>query len=489
MATDAEISRLLAATNLWWRDPLDWERDDPDLKKAASAGYDHDADVLGDVRPDGLYVLLGPRRTGKSVELKKTISRLMRRDGIDPRRIIHFSCDGSKKADLLRLVRVARDQLTATVNEPRYWFLDEVTGAEKGWPGAIKYLRDNMAGFSSDCVVLTGSSSRDLNEARKALAGRHGGTSRTERFLLPMSFRQFVRALGQAPSLSRFAALPSPEVIPARRWVTAEARDHVQELLPWVDDLANAWEMYCTVGGYPQAVGGFLREGKVGDAFIQDLWDVIHGEALASTASTTGAQTDMLLSALAARLGNPINLTGLAEEIGYASHHTAQARIDALEGAYLLWRSYPSREGRWFPVPGSQFKAYFTDPLLARLAALRKEGAYLPAPSAITEQQIGLLLLRQHENEQMGSFTSNTDLLSVRTPRNKEIDFAGAWTDGVAFEGKYVDEGLKRESQTLRSQIDAKIIRAAVLVTRAAYDATTDVWAVPAGLFAWLASD
>ena len=197
-----------------------------------------------------------------------------------------------------------------------------------------------------------------------------------------MSFRQFCRVTGHDD-------IPDLDVIPARRWVTPEAAEAVDALLPWIDELANAWQSYCTVGGYPRAVEGYLQHGDVTPGFLQDLSDVIHGDALArSGQSVTGAQTDMLLSGLSSRLTQPLNLRGLAEEVGYGSHNTAQARLDSLETAYLLWRCYPSREGRWFPVEGSQYKAYFTDPLLARLASLRNAGAFEPPISGITEQQL-----------------------------------------------------------------------------------------------------
>ena len=151
---DADMARLIGATNGWRKRRTDWELDDPDLQKAARAPFSYDPGIFDDIRPDGLYMLLGPRRVGKSVEIKKTISRLINHQGVDPQRIIHFACDELTKDDLARIVRVGREQLTRGVSEPRYWFFDEITGVEKGWPGTIKYLRDNLLGFSQDCVVL-----------------------------------------------------------------------------------------------------------------------------------------------------------------------------------------------------------------------------------------------------------------------------------------------------------------------------------------------
>ncbi|HST41105.1 MAG TPA: hypothetical protein VLK58_16440 [Conexibacter sp.] len=79
---EGQITRALTAGNAWWRDPR-WERDDRDLRRLAASPLDYDPAPLRDVEPDGLYVLRGPRRVGKSVEVKRAIAALLR-DGVDP---------------------------------------------------------------------------------------------------------------------------------------------------------------------------------------------------------------------------------------------------------------------------------------------------------------------------------------------------------------------------------------------------------------------
>lgn len=189
---EGQLTRMLAAGNPWWRS-ADWERDDRDLRRLAASPLDYEPAPLAGLEPGGLYVLRGPRRVGKSVELKREIGRLIGA-GVEPRRIVHFACDELGRGDLQRLVRAGRDVLTRGVEGPRYWFLDEITSV-LSWPEAIKWLRDNTA-FGDDCVVLTGSSARDLAAAQKQLAGRLGAAEHSDRLLLPMSFRSFCRALG-----------------------------------------------------------------------------------------------------------------------------------------------------------------------------------------------------------------------------------------------------------------------------------------------------
>lgn len=179
MITTSEMERRLARTP-WWARPRDWIRDDPDLRGARDSSFEYTAGVLRDLVPGGLYLLRGPRRVGKSVEVKKTIQRLID-SGEDPRRILHVAADNLSAPDLRKMVD-ASNAVTRTEG-PRFWFLDEITAITDGWPAEIKWLRDNDPRFSTDTVVLTGSSATGLDEAVKALAGRRGGAADSDRAL------------------------------------------------------------------------------------------------------------------------------------------------------------------------------------------------------------------------------------------------------------------------------------------------------------------
>src|SRR6266511_941231 len=101
---DAAIGRSLTAANRWWRDPQAWSDNDPDLRRLRDTPLRYAPHPLAGIRPDGLYVLRGPRRVGKSVEIKRAIERLIA-GGVHPRQVIHCSCEGLTATDLRRLVR------------------------------------------------------------------------------------------------------------------------------------------------------------------------------------------------------------------------------------------------------------------------------------------------------------------------------------------------------------------------------------------------
>ena len=223
-----ELQDQLARTNLWWRDPHGWTRNDADLRRAGEAPYSYTPGALADLAPGALHVLRGPRRVGKSVEVKQAIRDLVA-GGTDPRLVVYASVDGWRAGDLGGLVDAA-GRLTAPEGR-RFWFIDEITSVRDGWPHRIKWLRDNDSRFGTDTVVLTGSSAADLTEAVGILAGRRAGTADTDRVLLPMGFRTFA-------TLTARDALPthvsSPPIADLR---LAEA---TYELVPWLHLLVAA---------------------------------------------------------------------------------------------------------------------------------------------------------------------------------------------------------------------------------------------------------
>lgn len=465
---DHQLRRLLNERSPW-RARERWELDDPDLRAAGRLPLDYEPATLADIRAPGLYVLRGPRRVGKSLELKRTIARLLR-SGVDAKTVFYCSCDGLTKQDLRRLVTQAHN-VTRTLPGPRYWFLDEVT-AVKGWSEIIKDLRDQNTLFRESCVVLTGSSARDLQQARKDLADRRGGVADSDRLVLPMGFRDFCRSIGG------FDDLPD-QVHRPQDFLTPQAEQAIWELEPWSDDLSNAWELFLTVGGFPRAVGEFIATGAVSDGFIEGLWDVIIGDAIRA-ARMSEAEVAAFLGRLAENICSPINATRISDDIGLSGHQAAMDRIDDLVAAFLAWRCHRIRNGR--PNTAAQRKLYFVDPLIASLAHRRNPSFSEVDLSRVNEQQTGLALARTVSFGGPAAFIQADRVMYERTDTDAEIDFTGPQLE-VPFECKYTDGNWRRESQTIRARHGRGI-----MVTRSPLVVADDepVWAVPAGIVGWL---
>jgi hypothetical protein len=161
---------------------------------------------------------------------------------------------------------------------PKRWgFWEEITSVGRGWSSVIKDLRDDTP-VRRDAVVLTGSNSRELRDATKNFAGRRGpATGRSDRLLMPIPFRDFCQLIGGLDSL------PDISPIRPREMMGRQAREAIEELSFWSSHIVDAWELYLRCGGFPRAVGDFLQSGDVTPGFVQDLWDVVRGEAIRAT--------------------------------------------------------------------------------------------------------------------------------------------------------------------------------------------------------------
>lgn len=462
---EGQLARRLIEKNPWWRSEA-WEVDDPDLRGLRGTTFDYRPNPLAGIRPDGLYLLNGPRRVGKSVELKRAVASLIEA-GIEPRRVIFFSCDGMTAGDLGRAFRVGRN-LSRTLEGPRYWLLDEVTSVD-GWAKVVKDERDGRH-LRDDCVVVTGSSSRDLQEAGFELAGRHGDVLDTERLLLPMSFRAFCRAIG---------ITDIPSAPPIRPRDVFDSKDRLAELEVSWPELEDAWQSYLRIGGFPRSVRGFVETGAVPLSFIRDIRDVIRGEAF-RTLSMNGPETTALLARLALSLTATINASDMARDLDIGTNHQVEGRITALTSAFLGFRCYQDDKGA--PNLNAQRKFYFTDPLLARLAHLLDDAYGDPDDSRVNEQQVALALHRAIERERPGSFIDGSEVRYwVNKVTRAEIDFVGARL-GTGYEVKYVDSGWRGASKSLLAKGGGGVV-----VTRSVFSIDhTDAIAVPSGLLVWL---
>ena len=486
---------MLARTS-WWAEPRTWVLRDPDLRRARAAPFEYSAGVLNTLTAGGLYLLRGPRRVGKSVELKKTVGRLID-NGVDPRRIIHIAADELAAPDLRRVVEAAADLTPG--DGRRYWFIDEITAIRDGWPPAIKSLRDNDRRFGLDTVVLTGSSASNLTEAVKALAGRRGEAVDSDRILLPMSFRDFVEVRsGSDPD--RFPGPPPKDFGPVAvgdltYGTLAEA---VRTLAPWLNRLVKEWETYLTVGGFPQAVaaheagdsriGGAFSSGfssafdigirghEMSRVFKQSLLDVIHGEAFGQSAWSR-TQTDAFVQRLAKGIASPTNSHDIATDTG-TSGNTVRRRIDVLRESFVVWPCHREHDLR--PALRAQEKTYFTDPIFTRLSARAEPPADF---GAISEQQLGMGLVRSFARKDPGAYLNFDSVLYHRTQTRKEIDFVGPAFGGLAIESRYVDgDRWRRAVRTMKASRWRGI-----MATRSALDLEDpELMAVPTAVLVWL---
>ena len=85
------------------------------------------------------------------------------------------------------------------------------------------------------------------------------------------------------------------------------------------------------------------------------------------------------------------------------------------------------RESNLRPRLRAQAKLYFADPICARLAGDRPQDL-----TALSEQQLGVALLRNFERHEPGDYVEFSRVLHHRTTTNAEIDFVGPGFGDIA---------------------------------------------------------
>jgi predicted AAA+ superfamily ATPase len=183
---------------------------------------------------------------------------------------------------------------------------------------------------------------------------------------------------------------------------------------------------------------------------------------------------------LALNLCSPINASRIARDVGLPGHQATLSRIEDLVRAFLAWRCYRIRDDR--PNTAAQHKLYFVDPLVAQLAGRRNPNLPTPDAAKLTQQQIGIVLARAVSLGAPAGFTQTDRVMYERTDTGAEIDFVGPDLE-IPFECKYTDGSWRKEALTMKARHGR-----GVMVTRSPLLTGADepVWAIPAGIVAWL---
>lgn len=454
------------------RDPR-WAERDPDLVEAERSGIDYRPGCLQHLKSGGLYVLRGPRRVGKTVEMKRTIADLIS-DRVAPRRIVRMAVDGWR-ADEIRTL-VARTRLPRLPDgEARYWFLDEITAVGDDWASTIKWLRDNDAGFRAATVVLTGSNAKGLTAGIGVLAGRRG-VADANRSLLPMGFRSYAHV--HAPELAG-AGIGRLVAGKLRSRQLAEA---CEELLVWLDVLVDLWESYLHYGGYPQSVAAARAGQEVPEDLVEALFDVVMRDAFRGS-GLSELDTHALLSRLTRGIGSPLNVSRVAADCDLTKEAVIRRLADLTNG-YLVWPCHQF-DGSLRPRRRAQNKAYYADPLLARLAHIRNSAWDTPDLTALVEQQLGLALVRGMEASEPGRLHEHDRVGYFRAETGAEVDFVSPQLAGAAMEAKYIEGGKwAGEARTVNASPWAGVMATRNVLDTSANDKSA--WAVPAAMVAYL---
>lgn len=415
----------LVAQNPWWQDPTAINRD-PKLLQLEGAPFRREPALLDTFRFDqpNIYTLRGPRQVGKSTTVKMLIRRLLT-SGFPGRRILYLSVELERQPRSIRDAVVLAKRHLSSDGEPWAIFLDEISWV-RNWQSAILALRDHGE-VSHDCMVITGSSARDVRVGGERLPGRRGPGTDLDKVLLPLSFREFLNAMGRLPSLP---------TCPLEDLAWGPETSAIREAMLQIADLDAAYHQYLMVGGFPAAVRDFIQDGSVSDSTFQMLWHIVAGDV--ERAGRDRATALKLLERVVRNLSSSTSWNALAEEMAVGKEKTAEEYAGILSDSFLLLVLYFLDLTRWSPAPKKAKKLYPTDPLIARLPHHILPGVPEPDETALTEAVLAMELFRTREANAQESFSVPRSLFYWRARTGNEMDFlSGNPPHMVPVESKY----------------------------------------------------
>ncbi|RJO66380.1 MAG: ATP-binding protein [Myxococcales bacterium] len=330
------------AHNAHLDDPAGFAKLDPHLRLLAKQPLVHQPALLAELplgKP-GIYSIAGGRQIGKTTLLKQWMELLLKK-GVTPQNIAFFS--GELIDDHHALVNLISMHLEGRTGI-QYLLLDEVSYIHE-WDKGVKYLAD--AGMLEKAVlVLTGSDSAFIQEARMRFPGRRGRSEKVDFHLYPLNFREVVD-LKQALKPKERTALAAPGV-------------EVSTAI--VEKLFAEFEQYMVHGGFLTAINDMARDHSIAPATLAIYSDWIRGDVL-----KRGKQESYLREILAAilkRQGSQVTWNNMAQDLSIDHPKTVADYVTLLASMDVMIIQAALMEDKLTEAPKKPRRLHFADPFI-----------------------------------------------------------------------------------------------------------------------------
>lgn len=322
--------------NKHWRSLEEFTKDDPHLRNLNGLPLVYTPTLMFELPQhiSGIYTLSGGRQIGKTTLLKQWMNYLMieRRNSFEPQDIYFMT--GELIADhttLIHLIRSFQKQESVISDNLRLIIIDEVTYISN-WDQGIKYLAD-AGDFENTIVLLTGSDSNFIKEARMRFPGRRGSAEKQDFHLYPLSFYEYVRL---------------------------KFKRSLENTL-----LHQAFVSYLTHGGVLTAINDSeQKEGGIKLSTYRTYSDWIRGDFL-KRGKSEGYLREVL-KAIIDTYGTQVTWNSLVQHTSIGHHDTIRQYIDLLEDMDVVYVQQALREDTLTSAPKKAKKIIFKDPFIYR---------------------------------------------------------------------------------------------------------------------------
>lgn len=333
-----------APHNRQWESIEAFWQEDPHLKQLRHQPLVYRSpliDRLPRTQP-GIYTVTGGRQTGKTTLLKQWMSELLHAK-LAPTAILFLT--GELIDDHHSLVRLLNEMVPEMPGGTlKAVMLDEVTYI-RDWDKGIKYLADT--GLLADvALVITGSDTVILQEARMRFPGRRGQADTVDFHLLPLSFAETF-LLKRKVTLTTMRAL------------LGAAETPVPSL---VDELFVEFDRFLVHGGFMTAINDMEKHGRILPATLTTYSDWIRGDVLKRGKSEHFLRE--IVGAIIKRYGSQITWNSLAKDLSIDHPKTVADYMSLLSSMDAVFVQAALLEDTLGPAPKKARKVMFADPFI-----------------------------------------------------------------------------------------------------------------------------
>ena len=252
-----------------------------------------------------ILAFTGLRRVGKTTLLRKIIEDAITKENFDPKRVMYFSFDECREAEIKEVLRSYEELTENSLREKRSLVvLDEVQKASN-WEGQVKSIYDLYEKHVK--IIVSGSESLFIrSKSKETLAGRI-----FEFKIEPLSFREFLRF-----KEAKFEPIPL-----------------------YKRELEKLFEEFTLTQGFPELIGiqdkeiikKYLKESIIEKVVFQDMQRLFPIK--------DASLIESLLSIFLEEPGQIIEISDLANDLN-VSRQTLSNYILYLEHAFLIRKLY-----------------------------------------------------------------------------------------------------------------------------------------------------
>lgn len=300
---------------------------DPHLKRLYQQPYVYASSIIQEMprNEPGILSLTGGRQVGKTTLLKQWMEDLLKA-GADPQALCFFS--GELIGDHQNLYTLMTQQLSQMPKTGlRYFVVDEVTDIEN-WDKTVKYLADTGE-LENTILVLSGSDSVLIQEARKRFPGRRGRAPQVDFHYYPLSFRE-------CSELKK-----TPQALP---------------------ELYQGFREYLIHGGFLTAINEFAQTQSISGATLAVYSDWIRGDVLKRGKKEIFLKE--IMGAIVKHYLKQVSWDNLVKELSIDHVQTVSNYIELLESMDAVFVQSAIVEEQLRAAPKKRKKLMFPDPFI-----------------------------------------------------------------------------------------------------------------------------